>query len=90
MLIPNSAFKKVLELPNVDWSAVSETMCERVVERCQQRLQELPQVTEIEGIKNLSGAKYLYEKALVDTLELLGSPVSEETRAELLLADFLL
>jgi len=89
MIIPNSAFKKVLELPNADWTSVSDQMIARVVERCQQRLAELPQVTEIEGIKKLTGAKYLYEKSLIDTLEALGAPISEETRTELLLADFL-
>jgi hypothetical protein len=49
----------------------------------------VPQIDAIESIKKFDGAKYLYEKALTDTLEALGSTVSDETRADLTLSSFL-
>jgi hypothetical protein len=89
MILPGYTFRRVLELPKVDWTKVSSTRKEQVVARCAELLRQLPQVEAIEGVRRLDGAKYLFERALLDTLETLGSPLTEETRAELLIDEFI-
>jgi hypothetical protein len=89
MVLASNTFRKVLELPKVDWSQVSAAKCAQVVDRCVQLLQELPRVTTIEGVKKVDGAKYLYERALRETLDHLGHELSEELVQELIIEQFI-
>jgi hypothetical protein len=89
MVLPGYVFRRVLELPRIDWSRVSDHQQRRVIDRCQELLSQLSDIHEIEGIKRTEAAKYLFERALIDTLELLGHGASEETRTELVLDAFL-
>lgn len=89
MVLPSLTFRRVLDLPKVNWSSVSDDKKSQVIARCQELLKQLPDIESIESIKRLDGAKYLFEKALMDTLEALGAPITEETRSELLIENFL-
>jgi hypothetical protein len=89
MVLPGYTFRRVLDLPKVDWTKISPARKEQVIVRCAELLRQLPQVEAIEGVRRLDGAKYLLERALLDTLEMLGSPLTEETRAELLIDEFI-
>lgn len=89
MVLPGSTFRHVLDLPKVDWERIDDDRKAQVAERCQSLYSELPQIKAIEGVNNTDGAKYLYERALIDTLDLLGVTVDEQTREDLLLQSFL-
>jgi len=89
MVLSSMTFRRVLDLPKVDWSTIGEVKQQQVVARCEELLSQLPQVTQIEGIKKFDGAKYLFEQALIQTLDQLGAPISEETRADYLVSQFL-
>jgi len=89
MVVSQMTFRRVLDLPKVDWTHVSAERQADVVARCEQLLRQLPQVHEIEGVRKFDGAKYLYEQALVKTLELLGAPITNTTKDELLVDNFL-
>jgi hypothetical protein len=89
MVLPSNTFRKVLDLPKVDWSTVSDSKRDQVAGRCVELLQQLPLVEAIEGIQKLSGAKYLYEQALLKTLDALGVVIEDDTRTDLLIDSFL-
>lgn len=89
MILPGDTFRRVLDLPKVDWTNISAQKQQQVVARCQELLKQLPMITEIEGVKKFKGGLYYFEKALTDTLENLGATVDEETAAELLVENFL-
>lgn len=90
MVLPGTTFRRVVDdLPKVDWSAVSEDKKQKSVAKCMELLRQLPQLTAIEGVKKFEGARHFYEKALLEALEALGATVDEETKTDLVLADFL-
>lgn len=50
---------------------------------------DLPKITHIEGVKNLDGAKYRLEQAIVETLDKLGAPIDELSKTERAVDSFL-
>ena len=83
------ATMKLSKLTPSMWNTVSDSTKDRVITECQELLNQLPMITKIEGVTNISGAKYALETTITKTLELLGAPISEETIGELALANFL-
>ena len=88
-ILSRKDFDNIVALPKINWDRVSETKKQAIADRCIERFQELHLITEIEGVRKFSGGKYVYEKALMETMEILGIEISEEEREDLLIEDFL-
>lgn len=88
-VLSRTTFDRVLSLPEVNFDRLSDAKKQQIANRCIELHQELHLVTEIEGVKKFSGAKYLYEQALQKTMEILGIEISEEEKEDLLIEEFL-
>lgn len=92
MILDRTRMDATMKLGKVSpamWEDVADTVKQQVITSCQTLLNQLPSITQIEGVTNLSGAKYALEQTLMKTLDTLGQPVSATTQAELALAGFL-
>ena len=89
MKLSRDSMTRVTKLPLVSWDNQTDEIKQAIILKCQTLLKQLPEVTSIEGVKNLSGAKYVLETALLKTLENLGATVDQTQLDDLLVHSFL-
>lgn len=89
MKLSRDSMTRVTKLQTVVWDRQPDEVKQAITLKCQTLLKQLPEITQIEGINNLSGAKYILEKALLKTLENLGVTVDQTQLDDLLVHNFL-
>lgn len=89
MLLTATAFKQIMDLRSHDLTALPEHLQQATVTKLEYLLQNFPHITEIEGVKNLGGAKYLVQQRVVEALEQLGETVDDLTLDELAVSSFI-
>lgn len=89
MRLTRTAFQQIMALEKVNFDELPEHTREATLAKLQYLLEQFPHITEIEGVKNLSGAKHLVQLRVVNALEALGETVDDLTRDQLLLSSFL-
>jgi hypothetical protein len=90
MQLSRDTMNTVLRFPKLNWDSVQDEHKRNTVElRLRNLLSQLPQVTAIEGVKKVDGAKYLIEQAIIETLEKMGRPLDEMALAEMAVEQFL-
>ena len=88
-VLPRRTFDHVIALPDINWDRISDKKKAQIVDRCIELHQQQHLITEIEGVRKLSGALYLYGQALLKVMDLLGVPISEEEQHDLVIDSFL-
>lgn len=68
-----------------NWDAFSQETRDKAAARCNDMLPKIYQLTEIEGVRNLSGAQAVLEKACMAVLNKLGAKPSDDTLDALIL-----
>ena len=89
MVLSRKQFKQIMDLRDVDWSAMDDHIKKACQVKCQLVLDRLPHITAVEGVKNVLGAKFLIETRVIETLEALGDSITNAQRDDLLVSRFL-
>lgn len=89
MKLSRDSMTRITQLPNMQLEQQSADVRQALVLRCQQLLQDLPKITEIEGIKRLNAAKWVIEQSVIKTLDRLGVPIDPAVAEQMLVSRFL-
>lgn len=89
MQLSRDSMTRIAKLPLVVWDKQPDDVKQAIILKCQTLLAQLPSITSIEGVKNLSGAKYVVESSILKTLDNLGVTVDQTQLDDLLVANFL-
>lgn len=89
MQISRKTMDTVLKFPKLNLAELDDATVNTIELRLRTLFDQLPQITSIERVKNLDGAKYLIQTAIVETLEKIGRPIDEMTLTQLAVEDFL-
>lgn len=68
-----------------NWDAFPQEIRDKAAAKCADMLPKIYQITEIEGVRNLSGAQAVLEKACMTVLNKLGAKPSDDTLDALIL-----
>jgi hypothetical protein len=86
MKLSRESMNAITDLAKVsNWDAVAQDKKDLVIARCQEMLPKVYSLTEIEGVRNLSGAQAVLEKACMTVLNKLGAKPSDATLDQLIL-----
>lgn len=88
MLLTATAFRQIMDLRNHDLPSLPEHLQRATVAKLEYLLENFKNITAIEGVKNLGGAKYLVQERVVEALERLGETVDDLTLDELAVGSF--
>lgn len=89
MQLNREAMNAIVNFDKVDWESQTDEARATVEIRLRTLWEQLPQITSIEGVKNVTGAKALIEKSILATLDKLGAPIDEMSLSTRLVDNFL-
>lgn len=89
MLLTRTAFKQIMALDKLEIDELPDHTQKAMIQKLNYILEKFPHISEIEGVKNLNGAKYLLMQRVISTLERLGETVDELTLDQLTIQSFL-
>jgi len=89
MRLTRTAFRQIMALKDQNLEELPDHLQKAVITKLQYILDQHHNISEIEGVKHLSGAKYLLQQQVIGALERLGETVGELQRDELAIGSFL-
>lgn len=89
MILSRDAMNAICGFAKMDVSTLEEETQAAIELQLRAVWDQLDDITAIEGVNNLAGAKYNLEKSILETLDKLGAPISEIALAERAAAKFL-
>lgn len=69
-----------------NWAVFSDAQREQVAEKCRNMVPKIYEITEIEGVRNLDGARAVLEKSCLAVLNALGVALEDDTLDQLILS----
>lgn len=82
MQISRDTMNIICAFTTLNFDALEDTTQTAIELQLRVMWNNLPNITHIEGVKNLAGAKYRLEQAIVETLDKLGAPIDELSKTE--------
>jgi acyl-CoA synthetase (NDP forming) len=89
MRLTKTAYKQILALKGQALEDLPDHTRQGVQAKLEYLLENFRHITEIEGVKNVSGGKYLVQQRVVEALERLGVTVDDLTLDELAVSSFI-